>query len=206
MVEYMKATEFNLSKEIMFNIDTGITSFKDTRLILFDANALGLLKYKIVQKMGIDDSRTLFIQLGYQHGFSDFMQMKLNYSFDTEMDLLASGPVIHTWEGIVKATPKEIRYNRSTGEFYFTGIWKNSYEAEQHLQFNKISIEPVCWTLSGYASGWCTAFFGKPILTVEPLCIGKGDSHCEWMLKPVAEWGEDAKPYISALEEFWKEV
>ncbi len=196
----MKATDFDLSKDLQFNLVTGITTFRDTRLVLFDANAIGLLRQNLSDALGWDKARDIFLRFGYQHGYSDFMQMKLNYQFDTEMDLLASGPVIHTWEGIVQATPKEIHFNRAAGEFYFTGVWTNSYEAEQYLSFNEPAPEPVCWSLMGYASGWCTAFFGAPILAIEPVCVGKGDDHCEWLLKPFAEWGAEAKPYIQALQ------
>jgi hypothetical protein len=202
----MKATDFNLSKDMEFNFETGMTRFKDTRLVIFDANAIGLLRHKIVKELGMEKAREIYLQFGYQHGFSDFLQMKLNYQFDSEMDQLASGPVIHTWEGIVQATPKEIRFNKETGEFYFTGVWMNSYEAEQYLQFNHATSEPVCWTLMGYASGWCTAFFGKPLLAIEPVCVGKGDKCCEWLIKPADEWGAEAAPYINALKEFWKEA
>lgn len=202
----MKATDFDLSKGIQFDLQTGITRFKDTRLVIFDANAIGLLRHKVVEQVGTAKSREIFLQFGYQHGYSDFLQIRANYEFDDEIELLASGPVIHTWEGIVQATPKEISFNRETGEFYFTGVWTNSYEAEQFLQFTELASEPVCWTLMGYASGWCTAFFGKPLLAIEPVCVGKGDSHCEWLIKPVKEWGEEAAPYIEALNEFWNEV
>ena len=198
----MKATDFNLSQDLQFSLTTGITRFRDTRLVMFDANAIGLLRQNLIEMLGWEGARDVFLRFGYQHGYADFMQMKLNYQFDTEMDLLASGPVIHTWEGIVQATPKEIRFDRQTGEFYFSGVWTNSYEAEQYLSFNKSAQEPVCWSLMGYASGWCTAFFGKPILTIEPVCVGKGDDHCEWLLKPFSEWGAEAKPYIQALQPF----
>jgi hypothetical protein len=129
--------------------------------------------------------------------------MKLNYSFETEVDLLATGPVIHSYEGLVQATPKEIRFDRRTRDFYFTGIWSNSFEAEQHLAFNEVARQPVCWTLMGYASGWCTAFFGWPLLAIEPFCAGKGNPHCEWMIKPPDQWGRKAAPYLEALEIFW---
>ena len=39
----MKATDFNLSEEVVFSPDTGIVRFCNTRLLLFDADALGLL-------------------------------------------------------------------------------------------------------------------------------------------------------------------
>ena len=130
------------------------------------------------------------------------MQMKINYKWDNPTELLSAGPTIHTWEGIVQATPKEIKINPEKKEFYFTGVWKNSYEAEQHLTFNKVSKEPVCWSLMGYASGWCTAFWGSKIICIEPVCMGKGDDHCEWELKPAAEWGAKAKPFLDAIKEF----
>lgn len=202
----MKATDFNLPKDMEFNFETGVTRFKGTRLVLFDANAIGLLRHRIVQELGMEKARGIYLKFGYQHGFSDFLQIKTNYEFDSEMDQLASGPVIHTWEGIVQATPTEIRFNKTTGEFYFTGRWTNSYEAEQYLQFNHAASEPVCWTLTGYASGWCTAFFGKPLLAIEPVCVGKGDATCAWLIKPVKEWGGEARPYIEALKEFWEEA
>ncbi len=143
------------------------------------------------------------LQLGYQNGFSDFMQMKLNYSFDSELELLTSGPVIHTWEGIVQATPKEIRFDRAKGEFYFSGIWRNSYEAEQHLSFYHEASEPVCWTLMGYASGWSTGFFGSPLVAIEPVCRGMGQDHCEWEIQPPEVWGDAARVYLEAYQEFF---
>ena len=43
--------------------------------------------------------------------------------------------------------------------FRLNGVWTNSYEAEQHLSFNPPATEPVCWSLMGHASGWCTGIF-----------------------------------------------
>jgi activator of aromatic catabolism/V4R domain-containing protein len=198
----MKAADFDLSRDLKFNLQTGITSFKDSRLIILDANAMGLLRQKLLEELGLEKTCQLFLKFGYQNGYSDFMQMKLAYQFDSEMDLLASGPVIHTWEGIVHATPVEARVNRNRGEFYFPCVWKNSYEAEQHLCFNKASNQPVCWTLMGYASGWSTAFMGKPILAIESKCAGKGDAQCEVMIQAQSAWGKEAAPYIAAYKEF----
>jgi hypothetical protein len=111
----LKATDFDLSQQLVFNPDKGLTSFKDSRIVLFDANAIGLLRQNLIDDLGMEKAREFFLKFSFQHGYSDFMQMKINYEFDTEMDLLASGPVIHTWEGLVKAVPSEIRYDRMTG-------------------------------------------------------------------------------------------
>jgi len=198
----MKATDFDLSKDLKFDPQTGTTTFKSNRLIILDANAMGLLRQKLLDTLGWEKARAVFLKFGYQNGYADFVQMKLAYQFDSEMDLLASGPVIHTWEGIVHAAPKEIRFDRKTGEFFFTGVWTNSYEAEQFLTFNKPAKEAVCWTLMGYASGWSTAFFGKRLIALEPQCVGKGDDHCAWHIQPVSAWGKEAAAYSQAYDEF----
>jgi len=196
----MKATDFNLSVGLRFDTERGIASFRNNRLVIFDANAIGLLRNNLIKEFGMLKARELLLRFGYQQGYTDFIQIKANYNFDTEMDLLASGPVIHTWEGIARVIPKEIEFNRAKGVFYFAGIWVNSYEAEQHLSLQKVSDEPVCWTLMGYGSGWCTAFFGSPVIAIEHLCVGKGDDLCEWCIQPPAAWGDKCRPYIDALK------
>jgi len=43
-------------------------------------------------------------------------------TFDTDMDLLAFGPVIQLWEGIVQATPKEFVLTAREGVLFWQGI------------------------------------------------------------------------------------
>ncbi len=204
----MKATDFNLQKDMKFDPSKGLTTFQDSRLVIFDANAIGLLRQNLIDGLGAEKAREFFLQFGFEHGFSDFLQIKTAYGsqFDSEIDLFASGPVIHTWEGLVHAAPTAIQFDREKGDFFCSGIWTNSYEADQHLSFNYAGSEPVCWTLMGYASGWSTAFFNKPVLAIEPVCMGKGDDHCEWVLKNVEAWGSEAEPYIKCLNKFYNKM
>jgi hypothetical protein len=196
----VKAADFDFSKQLKFSPDSGITSFGDNRLVIFDANAVGLLRQQVVERYGIGEARHFFLRFGYTNGYADFMQMKINFDFDSEADLLGSGPTIHTWEGIVHAKPGALRFDRASGDFDFTGVWSNSYEAEQHLSYNPPGDEPVCWSAMGYASGWATAFFGQKLVAIEPVCVGKGDDHCEWRIQPVGRWGDVAQPYVEAFE------
>jgi hypothetical protein len=198
----MKALDFNLSEQIKFDFDKGITSFQSERIVITSANSYGLLRQELIEIVGLEKAREIFLCYGFQNGYSDFMDMKLGYEFDTEMELLSAGPVIHTWQGIVKAKPTEIRFNRKTGEFFFSGIWENSFEAEQHLLFNEVSEEPVCWSLMGYASGWSTAFFGDLLIAIEPFCRGKGDKECGWLIMPPSVWGSKADMYMKAYQKF----
>jgi hypothetical protein len=199
----LKASDFDFKKDLIFDMKKGITSFKDSRLVIFDANAIGLLRQSLIETLGWEKAREIFLKFGFQNGYSDFIQMKLAYKFENDMELLASGPVIHTWEGIVHANPKEIEFNKEKGEIYFSGIWSNSYEAEQHLTFGDISNESTCWTLMGYASGWTSAFMGNLIICIEPVCVGKGDDHCEWLLRNVSAWDSEViKPHLNAYKEY----
>lgn len=181
----MKATDFNLPNDIKFDFAEGITTFGDSRLVLFEAGSIGLLRQTMLELLGPAKAQETFFRFGFKNGYADHLQIKLRHEFDSEMDLLASGPVIHTWEGVVSATPSAISFDRATGEFAFTGVWKNSYEAEQYLSFNDTATEPICWSLQGYASGWCSAFWGKPLLAIEPVCVGKGDPTCGWDIRPL---------------------
>jgi hypothetical protein len=197
--EDVKATDFDFNKDLKFNLDTGYTTFKDSRLLIFDANSIGLLRQNLIEQLGMEAARKVFLRFGFQSGYADFMQMKMNYTFDSEIELLAAGPVIHTWEGIVHAQPREIKIDKEKDEFFFTGVWSNSYEAEQHLSYYHPAKEPVCWSLMGYASGWCTAFWKRPIIAIEPVCVGKGDDHCEWKIMRLPAWGVEADPYVAAF-------
>ncbi len=198
-----KVDDFDLSKELKFDHEEGIVRFGSSRVVIFDANAMGLLRQNLIVELGVDRAREFFLRFGYQNGFSDFRQMKMSGEYSSEIELLKMGPIMHTWEGIVKAIPDELRYDRDKGEFYFTGIWKNSYEAEQHRAFNTVSEEPVCWSLTGYAAGWSTAFFGSPLLAMETKCVGMGHDECAWLIQPPAEFGAEAMTYIEALKIFW---
>ena len=199
----MKALDFNLPNEIKHSFEKGEVTFRNNRFLLFEANAIGLLRQNIIETLGMDEARKMFLKFGYVNGYSDFMEMKTSYEFDNEIELLSAGPIMHTWRGVNKAGIKQLHFNRAEGEFYIHGQWLNSFEAEQHLTYSEISSEPACWSLMGYSSGWCSAFFGSKVISIEFSCVGKGDDNCECEIKPPDDWDyEIAKPYIEALKEF----
>ena len=45
----------------------------------------------------------------------------------------------------------------------------------------------------------------EPLLAIEPVCVGKGDAHCEWLIQPPAAFGPEAEPYVRALKGFWSD-
>ena len=199
----MKATDFNLQDGIIFQPEKGLVINQDSRLLILDSNAMGLLFYTMMQKMGSDLANQIFIQSGFEHGYSDFLAMESLFGdkFDNEIELFASGPVIHSWEGLVNAKPTKIEIDRKANHFLCEGIWTNSWQAQQYLTFNPTGKKAVCSSLTGYASGWTTGFFGRPVLAIETSCLAKGDPYCAWQLKPVTEFGKEAAFELNALKE-----
>lgn len=202
----MKSADFELESDLEYGTQEGVNTFNNNRMLTFNADAVGLLRQQLIDSLGTEVAREKLLRFGFQSGYADFLQMKTSYDFDTEEDLLEVGPSIHTQEGIVAVEPIEMDYNRESGDFFFQGLWHNSYEAQQHLIHNGETDHPVCWSLMGYGSAWCSGFMGKPVLEIESRCVGMGDDVCEWVIKPLDEWGEKADPYIEALEDFYTEV
>ena len=64
----------------------------------------------------------------------------------------------------------------------------------------------MCSTLTGYGSGWCTAFFGIPLLEVETKCVACGDEYCEWEIRPVKDWGDEELAAKAALFETYESI
>jgi anti-anti-sigma regulatory factor len=198
-VDQVKANEFNLAAALKFEPEAGRLMLDKNRMLIFRQEALGTLRKLLGEQLGDKLSRALLTQFGYRCGSEDHRTLSKIYKWDSEVDQLASGPVIHTWEGLVKADPTLIEFDRPTGHFHMKGTWTNSYEAELHLAENGLSDHPVCHTLTGYASGWVSSFWGKPMVAIEPKCRGKGDAICEFEIKPADKWGPEAETWAAAL-------
>lgn len=195
----MKVSDFNLKEMLAFKPEQGEILLGLDRMLLFRQEAFAFLRKLLYDQLGEALARALLSQFGYRCGEGDYHALNRFYSWDTQEDRLAIGPVMHTWEGIVLVEPEIFDFDRATGHFLGRGVWKKSYEAQIHIDQFGISDAPVCHSLTGYASGWCSTFFGAPVLAIETLCAGKGDPHCKWEIKPVHEWGSEADRWKDAL-------
>lgn len=195
----MRLSDLNLATALTFAPEEGKLLLGSERMLLFRQEAFSLLRGLLQSTLGSKLARAVLMQFGYQCGHGDFATLSTMYPWETEADRLGAGPMMHQWEGIVKAEPHVMEFDRARGHFYFRGLWKSSYEAEVHIQRQGLSPDPVCYSLTGYASGWCTAFFGAPTLAIERQCVGRGDPHCEWDIRPADTWGPEADPWREAL-------
>ncbi|MFX8937902.1 V4R domain-containing protein, partial [Acinetobacter baumannii] len=92
--------------------------------------------------------------------------------------VFAVGPQLHALEGFVAVEPVRIDIDVERGVHYVEQIWHDSAEALAHIEAVGFSSEAVCWMQVGYASGFNSALFGRPILFKEIECSGTGAAHC----------------------------
>jgi rsbT co-antagonist protein RsbR len=196
----LKTTDIDLRRMLEFVPDSGKVVLGSDRMLLFRHDAMAVLRRLLIENMGEALSRATLAKFGFRCGQGDFETLSKGYEWDTETDQFGAGPVMHTWEGIVHVEPTFLEYDRASGHFHMTGIWRNSYEAAIHLDQFGVSATPVCHSLTGYASGWCTAFFGEPLLAIETRCAGTGSDRCEFEIRPPGRWGAEAAPWKSSLE------
>lgn len=189
------------SQKLQIHAEQGTITLGENRMLLYHAEALGFLRQELIQSLGINLARGVLARFGYGCGYRDFLSTQRMTGLEADdPELILGGPRMHTVEGLVLADCRELNYNLEKGTFYMRGIWRNSYEAEQHIRLFGRGEEPVCWTLAGYASGYATGFMGRRIVAVERQCLGRGDDYCEYELMPEETWGDEGKQDITALQ------
>lgn len=184
----------NLRSQLHFSSETGQIWLHEHRMLLVHADSHALMRRELIDTLGMERARGLLMRMGYASGVSDYELARIQPDVTNDLEAFMSGPLLHTLEGIVKSTITKLEIDRNKGQFYVECKWENSWEAQAHLRHYGESPEVVCWNLIGYASGYTSAFMGKPILCKEVSCHAMGANHCYLIGKPIEEW-EDASDY-----------
>jgi two-component system response regulator HydG len=191
----MKAADLDLRELLQFDPQGGIIRFGGTRALLLDAVALGLLRRELIQTLGTSAARAVLTRFGYAHGWRTAETLRRELPWDSEDEWRHAGARLHTLQGLVQAEP----VTRQPGDPprpFAESIWRDSYEAEQHLLQLGRSDDAVCWTLTGFASGYLSCAHGREIYCLEERCRGKGDAVCHVVGRPVEEWGDTLSTHL----------
>jgi transcriptional regulator with PAS, ATPase and Fis domain len=184
----MRAADLDIHELLHFSPEGGVITFAGERVLLLDAIALGLLRRELIQTLGTTAARAVLTRFGYAHGWRVAETLRKGFPWDTEDEWRIAGARLHTLQGLVRteceATPAA------------EGFWHDSYEAEQHLLHLGQSDEPVCWTLTGFASGYMSCVSGKEIIAVEERCRGKGDAVCRAVVRSKEDWGPELATHL----------
>ncbi|PIC63168.1 hypothetical protein CSV79_13215 [Sporosarcina sp. P13] len=180
----MKANQLLLQNLIDINPRTGIIKLHDKRMGLISVEALGILRSDLINTLGKERAKGFLMRYGWACGMRAAESIKKKYAWESIEELMVSGTVMHTLEGIVTVEPDILEINDD--HLYFTGYWKNSFEFTNHISENEVGNEAICWTLIGYASGYLTSAFGQEVVVYEKYCRGKGDAECYFVAETVA--------------------
>jgi DNA-binding NtrC family response regulator len=194
----MRASDLDLRELLSFEPKGGVIRFGSERVLLMDAVALGLIRRELIETMGMTAARALLTRFGYAHGWRTADTMRSSFPWDTDDEWRRAGGWLHTLQGHLRVEPStsETPGPKPLGN----SIWQDSYEAEQHLLHMGRADEPVCWTLTGFASGYLSRAYDRHIYCLEDRCRGKGDSVCRLIGRPLEEWGEGFTPNLQFFQ------
>ena len=193
----MLASELDLRALLQFDPSGGVLRFANDRVLLLDAVAMGLLRKQLIDTLGLTAARAVLTRFGYAHGWRTAEALEHGLPWDSPEEWKQAGGWLHTLQGLVRVEPATWDPAHGPKPIAFA-VWQDSYEAEQHLLHQGRADEAVCWTLTGFASGYLSRAHGRDIYCMEDRCRGKGDAVCRLVGRPIDEWGDafaDHLPY-----------
>jgi two-component system response regulator HydG len=191
----MRASDLDLKELLSFDKEGGVLRFGGQRAVILDVVALGLLRSELIRSLGFAGARGVLTRFGYAHGWRTAETLRHEFPWDDEGEWRRAGGRLHTLQGLVIAESPARAITSGPAPFA-ESVWHDSYEAEQHLLHQGKADDPVCWTLTGFASGYLSHSNGREILCIEERCRGKGDAVCTLVGRTREEWGDAALPHL----------
>jgi two-component system, NtrC family, response regulator HydG len=191
----MKAVDLHFDEVLSFDPQGGVIRFGGSRVILLDATAVGLFRKELIEGLGWSGGRMILTRFGFAQGWRTAENLRDNFPWDSERDWTHAGSALLTLMG--HALVERVVGDGTPDRPLVEAIWKDSYEAEQHLLHLGQAQMPVCWTLTGFASGYLSFCRGEEIYAREVKCRGKGDVVCQMVAQPRAVWGDDIDEEIA---------
>lgn len=187
----MKAKDLDLRNVLSFSPKGGIMQFMGHRALLIDAVAMGLLRKELIENLGMSAARNILTRMGYAHGWQT--ADNLNSEYPDLLKDVQCGPILHMLQGLVNVT----EFAKFEDPCYtMTSTWLDSYEAEQHILHLGVADESVCWTLTGWVSGYCSRMLSREVYCIEDRCCGKGDASCHIEIHLKEDWGAEIEPHL----------
>lgn len=164
----------------------------NVRSMLISIEAFGMLRKDLIENIGFDRMKAFFFRYGWNIGFEDGAKTK-SQAMGSLKEQIEYGPTLHSLKGYVQAEKQALiieQEGHKVTHFFMSGLWRNSYEALEHVQHLGLSSVPVCFTLTGYASGYVSRLINDTVIFKETKCVGTGHEICHFVGKLVAEWEE----------------
>lgn len=171
----------------------GELHLRGQRVLVTHVQALGQLRHDLIVTLGLARARGFLLRYGWTCGYNDAAATEPFRPPDT-LEWLALGHRLHSAEGVAEGEALRRELDPASGAYYVEGLWRNSYEAREHVRRHGRPDQPTCWTLVGYAGGWASRCLGRRVLFKEVECEGQGDPHCRYIGRSEADWGDALGP------------
>lgn len=161
----------------------------DDRSILSSISAFGTLRKNLNKNIGNERMKGFLIRYGWELGQEDAKKV-LKKNLNTIKEVIEYGPILHKMRGNadIEVTNLEMKLENEKISVHMEGVWKDSYEAEEHLKQFGFSKTPVCYTLIGYASGYLSRICNQMVIFKELSCQAEGNCECKWVGKSIDYW------------------
>lgn len=186
----------NLELKELLRFDRGFLTLLGRRVMLHDLHAFAMFRKDLIQSVGDTPARQILTRYGFFCGQADAAAMKRVFTWDSKEELLKAGPILNELQGLAKNIIKSMHYDEAKNAFLMEITWHNSSESEEHLTEFGLSHEPVCWILTGYASGYASYCLDTEVYFIESKCRAKGDRICTATGKDKASWGAEIEPFL----------
>lgn len=190
----MKASDLKINELVGFS--KGQLMFLDRRLIVSDLRAFSQFAQDLLDMVGVENARRILTRFGYFWGQADAQAMKRLFKWDSLEELLKAGIRLQSMQGIGKVVGTASLLDEKNGRYQMEVVWYNSGAAESYRDEIGTTDHPVCWTSTGYSSGFASCSVGKPIYFIERECKGKGDDHCVAVGADADTWGAELEAYL----------
>ena len=189
----------DLRELLRFEVEEGRIWLAEERMILLRSSEMRALRRELIDSLGLDRAKGMLMRMGYIAGQKDADTAKRLRPDASGFEGFSVGPQSHMVTGQVKVTPVLLEFDENGHGFHGIFEWNHSFEAEVFIAEYGTSVDPVCWTQIGYASGYTTRFTGQQVLFKEISCEGCGESKCIIEGRAAEEW-PDADEMLALYE------
>lgn len=173
----------------------------DQRVMMTSTAAMGMLRNDLISMVGTERMKRFLVRYGWSLGVHDATLVFQNKRYTNIEDMVLAGPKMHTKTGHVYVQPITLQVDQANNYLFMEGIWKHSYEAEEHRKLFGVAEEPTCYTLIGYASGYLSTIVKTKVIVKETSCSGMGHEECHWVAKSLPHWKNEADDILDAFKE-----
>ncbi len=187
----MKAEELH-PVDLFFELEGSIFRLKDNYMIL-DKNILGRVIQNLVQVLNPRRVAQFLVRVGFASGYSFALHIKNMINWDSPEEWLKAGFLLPEKTGFYTIKELYLENVDKPEDFYFRLVVEKSSEAEIQRVFvgNLLENFRGCWLISGYLSGYTSAYFKRKVIAQEKECISRKYPHCVFEGMPRTRWKED---------------